>query len=139
MGIAISPVPLVAVILMLTPRGRANGIAEAFGRIGSIGVLTAPVAAFGGGMQTSGQPARQSWFGVVFFCRPSSSGGTAPARARKPNHRRGCRPSTSSTRQFRRTGRGAGLAHPKNPVLVVGGAIAGLLGDHHRITREGGF
>lgn len=72
-GIAISPVPLIAMVLMLaTPRGRTNGSAFAAAWTGSIALLAFLVVGLGGSMRTGGAPAAwTSWlklaFGVLFL------------------------------------------------------------------------
>jgi threonine/homoserine/homoserine lactone efflux protein len=65
-GIAISPLPIVAVVLMLvTPRGRVNGVAFVLGWIAGLAVVGAIVLAVAGGADASddGQPA--TWVSVL--------------------------------------------------------------------------
>ncbi|UGQ13969.1 GAP family protein [Yinghuangia sp. ASG 101] len=64
-GVAISPIPLIAIVLMLaTPRGRANGTAFTAGWIlalsGAVAALVAVGA--GGGADDGGQPATWTWW-----------------------------------------------------------------------------
>ncbi|HEY9332688.1 MAG TPA: GAP family protein [Streptomyces sp.] len=74
-GIAISPVPLIAVVLMLaTPRGRANGAAFTLGWMVTIGVITTVVVAAGSGADADngGSPATWTYWlklalGVLFL------------------------------------------------------------------------
>ena len=65
-GIAISPLPIVAVVLMLvTPRGRVNGVTFVLGWIAGLAVVGAIVLAVAGGADASddGQPA--TWVSVL--------------------------------------------------------------------------
>jgi len=66
LGIAISPLPIVAVVLMLvTPRGRVNGSAFVLGWIVGLAVLGAIVLALASGADASedGEPA--TWVSVL--------------------------------------------------------------------------
>ena len=71
-GVAISPLPLIVVILMLsTPRGRANGIAFALGWVVTLAVLGAVLVLVGGGARSGGGPATWTYWlklvlGVLF-------------------------------------------------------------------------
>ncbi|MGC5409885.1 GAP family protein, partial [Streptomyces sp. DT225] len=59
-GIAISPLPLIAVILMLaTPKGRTNGIAFTAGWVAGLAAVVAVVVAAGSGLHTEGE--KPSW------------------------------------------------------------------------------
>lgn len=65
-GVALSPVPIIAVVLMLaTPRGRANGIAFSLGWVAGLAIVSAIVLAAGGGSAAtdSGEPA--TWSSVL--------------------------------------------------------------------------
>lgn len=54
-GIALSPVPIIAVVLMLaTPRGRSNGLAFAIGWIAALTAVTVIVLVVSGGADDSG-------------------------------------------------------------------------------------
>jgi hypothetical protein len=68
-GVALSPLPIIAVVLMLTsPRARANGPAFVFGWLIGLGVVGALVLALAGpgGASEQGQPAAWvSWLKVV--------------------------------------------------------------------------
>jgi hypothetical protein len=68
-GVALSPLPIIAVVLMLTsPRARTNGPAFVFGWLIGLGVVGALVLAFAGpgGASEEGQPAAWvSWLKVV--------------------------------------------------------------------------
>jgi Sap, sulfolipid-1-addressing protein len=85
-GVALSPIPIIAVVLMLTtPRARANGPAFVLGWLLSLGVVGAVVLALAGSGDAgqSGQPATWvSWLklllGVLLLVvavRPSPSSG----------------------------------------------------------------
>ena len=63
-GVALSPVPIIAVVLMLgTPRARANGPAFLLGWITGLAIVgaTVLVASSGGNASESGEPA--DWVG----------------------------------------------------------------------------
>jgi threonine/homoserine/homoserine lactone efflux protein len=65
-GIAISPLPIVAVVLMLvTPRGRANGAAFVLGWVAGLAIVGAVVLtlASGAGASDEGEPA--TWVSIV--------------------------------------------------------------------------
>ena len=65
-GVALSPLPIVAVVLMLvTPRGRANGLAFVAGWIVGLAVVGAIVLAVAGkaGPSDDGSPA--TWVSVL--------------------------------------------------------------------------
>src|SRR5262245_29195066 len=62
-GVAISPVPIIAVVLMLaTPRGRSNGLAFGLGWIAGLAIVSAIVLLVGGS-DDGGAPA--DWTGWV--------------------------------------------------------------------------
>jgi hypothetical protein len=68
-GVAISPVPIIAVILMLsTPRARTNGPAFALGWIGGLVIVTTLVLLLSGGADEpeSGASTTVGWIKVVF-------------------------------------------------------------------------
>jgi threonine/homoserine/homoserine lactone efflux protein len=65
-GVALSPIPIIGVVLMLgTPRARANGLAFLLGWIGGLAVAGTVVLVLSGGADASegGQPA--NWLNVV--------------------------------------------------------------------------
>ncbi|MFG3049677.1 GAP family protein [Kitasatospora sp. NPDC048239] len=74
-GIAISPLPLIAVLLMLaTPRGKVNGTAFVLGWMVALGAVTAAVVLVGSGAGAAdeGAPARWTYWlkltlGVLFL------------------------------------------------------------------------
>ena len=130
-GIAISPVPLIAVILMLaTPRGRGNGIAFAVAWICSIGLLSALIVAFGGGMHTGDAPARWTlWLklalGLLFLLLAAKQWQGRPREGHPAET-----PGWMRTVDTFTPGKSGGLAvllavaNPKNLVLTVGGAVS---------------
>ncbi|MDH6707411.1 threonine/homoserine/homoserine lactone efflux protein [Kitasatospora sp. MAA19] len=130
-GIAISPLTLVAVILILaTPRGRANGLAFACGWVVGLAAMVAVVVAAGSGPGAGdATPSWSSWLklalGVLLVLmagrqwrdRPREGHITAP-------------PPWMRTVDRLTPGRSAALAvvlavaDPKNLVLAVGGAAS---------------
>ncbi|MFE0701049.1 GAP family protein [Streptomyces sp. NPDC058872] len=133
-GIAISPLPLVAVILMLaTPKGRANGIAFAAGwTVAVASVVTVVVLAGSGAGAAGGDGAPASWtlwlklaFGLVFLLL-----GLKQWRDRPPRGQEAPTPGWMKAVDTATPGKAAGLAaalviaNPKNLVLAVGGAVS---------------
>jgi threonine/homoserine/homoserine lactone efflux protein len=65
-GVALSPVPIIAVVLMLaTPRGRANGPAFIGGWLLGLGVVGAIVLAVSSGADASEADGPATWVGVL--------------------------------------------------------------------------
>ncbi|MEY9871479.1 threonine/homoserine/homoserine lactone efflux protein [Streptacidiphilus sp. MAP12-33] len=130
-GIAISPVPLIAVVLMLaTPRGRGNGSAFALGWVAALALVTSLIVAFGGGMRTGGEPARWTdWLklalGVLFLLLAAQQWRGRPREGQEAQV-----PGWMRTIDGFTPGKAAGLAvalvvaNPKNLVLLVGGAVS---------------
>src|SRR5215217_4520175 len=131
-GVALSPVPIIAVVLMLTtPRARANGPAFVLGWLVGLGVVGAVVLALAGpGASEEGQPATWvSWLKLVlglglllvaarqFRGRPHE-GEEAPLPKWMG--------AIDRFRAGQALGGGAALAgaNPKNLLLAVGGAAA---------------
>jgi hypothetical protein len=132
-GVALSPVPIIAVVLMLTtPRARANGPAFVLGWLLGLGVVGAVVLALAGpgGASEAGQPAAWvSWLKLVlgvllllvalrqFRGRPRGDEAAPLPKWMGAIHRFG--PGQA-------LGAGAVLAgaNPKNLLLAVGGAAA---------------
>ncbi|WP_033820407.1 GAP family protein [Kitasatospora sp. MBT63] len=130
-GIAISPVPLIAVILMLaTPRGQVNGTVFAVAWTVALAALTTVVVLAGSGPDTGGIRPAWSWWvrlaaGVVFVllgvrqwrARPRPGHVTAPP---------GWMQALDRFTPAKSAGLAAALviANPKNLVLVIGGAVA---------------
>ncbi|MFJ3222958.1 GAP family protein [Streptomyces sp. NPDC086783] len=133
-GIAISPLPLIAVILMLaTPKGHANGIAFTAGWLVSLAVLvTVVVLASSGGGASGDDDGPASWtlwlklgLGVLFLLMGVKQwkGRPREGHAAEP-------PGWMKAIDTFTPGKSAGLAaalavaNPKNLVLAVGGAVS---------------
>ncbi|MEV4614175.1 GAP family protein [Kitasatospora sp. NPDC049258] len=130
-GIAISPVPLVAVILMLaTPRGRTNGTAFTAGWVVALGALTTAVVLVGSGLDVGGPEPVWSWWvklaiGVLFLVigarqwrtRPREGHVTAPPRWMRAVDR--FTPAKSAGLAVALV-----VANPKNLVLAIGGGVS---------------
>ncbi|MEV7028239.1 GAP family protein [Kitasatospora sp. NPDC093558] len=130
-GIAISPQPLIAVILLpATPRGRANALALTAGWTATLGAIAAIVVAGGSRLGSEGGEPTWSWWlkltlGVLLVLlalmqwrdRPREGHVTAPPGWMRSVHRYTAPRSAAL---------GASLvaASPKNLVLAVGGAAS---------------
>ncbi|RKE05177.1 GAP family protein [Streptomyces sp. TLI_171] len=120
-GSAISPLPLIAVLLMPAVGGRVNRTAFVLGRVVTLGVVTAAVALLGSGAgaDDAGTPAR--WTCWLEFA-PGPLILLMGARQWKDRPREG--------REHALPGRAAGLAallsgaSPKNLVVAVGGGAS---------------
>jgi len=65
-GVALSPIPIIAVVLMLgTPRGRANGLAFVLGWVIGLAVVGAVVLSVAGGADANGDAEPATWVDVV--------------------------------------------------------------------------
>lgn len=133
-GIAISPLPLIAVILMLaTPRGRANGIAFTLGWTVSLAVLVTVIVLAGSGADASGgDDGPATWtlwlklgLGVLFLLLGAKQWKGRPREGQEAEPPGWMKAIDSFT-----PGKSAGLAaalavaNPKNLVLAVGGAVS---------------
>lgn len=135
-GIAISPLPLIAVILMLaTPNGRTNGLAFAAGWTVAPGLATAVLLLLGSGSgadasTSSGTPATwTSWLklalGLLFALLAVKQFTGRPRQGQQA-----ATPGWMKAIDQFTPGKAAGLsaalavANPKNLVLVIGGALA---------------
>lgn len=132
-GIAISPVPLIAVILMLaTPKGRVNGIAFTGGWVVALGLLVTVVVLAGSGADASGDGGPATWtlwlklgLGLLFLAL-----GAKQWRDRPREGEEAPAPGWMRAIDTFGPGRAAGLAaalvvaNPKNLVLAVGGAVS---------------
>jgi hypothetical protein len=133
-GIAISPLPLIAVILMLaTPKGRTNGIAFTAGWMLSLSALVTVIVLAGSGADASqgaGSPAAWTlWLklalGVLFLLmgakqwkdRPREGRDTQPSGWMKAIDR--FTPAKAAV-----LGAALAVANPKNLALAVGGAVS---------------
>lgn len=133
-GIAISPLPLIAVILMLaTPKGRANGMAFTAGWIVALAVLVTVVVLVGSGGDAShgdGGPGRWTYWlklalGLVFLVL-----GAGQWRRRPREGQEAAPPGWMRAIDGFSPAKSAGLAaalavaNPKNLVLAIGGAVS---------------
>jgi hypothetical protein len=133
-GIAISPLPLVAVVLMLaTPRGRANGLAFTGGWLASLALVAAVVVPAGSGAGstagTGGPAAWADWvklvLGALFLLIAAKQWKGRPREGREPEP-----PGWMAAIDHFSPAKSAGLAaalvlaNPKNLVLSVGGALS---------------
>ncbi|HUK94223.1 MAG TPA: GAP family protein [Gaiellaceae bacterium] len=131
--VAISPIPIVAMVLMLaTPRARTNGTAFAFGWIVGLSVLGAIVLVLATGNATEDSGAPATWvdvlnllFGLAFILLAVRTWLGRPKRGDEAEM-----PGWMDRVDDFTTGRsfGAGVVlsavNPKNLVLTVAGALA---------------
>ncbi|WP_411073010.1 GAP family protein [Streptomyces sp. cmx-4-25] len=133
-GIAISPLPLIAVILMLaTPNGRTNGIAFAAGWTAALGAATAVLVLAGSGADAStGSGGPAAWTGWVklalgvLFVLLAAKQFTGRPRQGQEAATPGWMKAIDQFTPVKAAGLSAALAvaNPKNLVLVIGGALA---------------
>ena len=132
-GVALSPVPIIAVVLMLgTPRGRANGPAFVLGWILGLAVVGTIVLLVAGGANASesGEPA--TWVGIVELVLGAALLGLAVRQWRGRPRRGDAGRLPSWMRTIDRVAPGRALAlgvalsavNPKNLLLTVGAASA---------------
>jgi threonine/homoserine/homoserine lactone efflux protein len=133
-GVAISPVPIIAVVLMLgTPRARANGPAFVVGWVLGLAVLGTAVLLLAGGADASehGEPA--TWVDVLKLVLGAllAFAGVKQWRARPRSGDTAELPKWMETVDTFGPGKAAGMAfllagiiNPKNLVLVVAAAAA---------------
>jgi threonine/homoserine/homoserine lactone efflux protein len=132
-GVAISPLPIVAVVLMrVTPRGRLNGPAFVAGWCVGLGIVGALVLTIAGGAGASGDSGPATWVDVLFLVL-----GVVlilvSARQWRGRPRHGEQPPTprwmgalDTFTPFKAGGAGVVLSalNPKNLLLAVAGAAA---------------
>lgn len=133
-GIAISPIPLIAMVLMLaTPRGRTNGTVFTLAWAVALGVVvTVVLASTSGGSALAGGGTPATWtswvklgFGILFFALAASQWRRRPAGGEGEGT-----PAWMKAVDTFTPVKAAGLAsapavaNPKNLVLTVGGALA---------------
>ncbi|MFC1442911.1 GAP family protein [Streptacidiphilus sp. N1-10] len=133
-GIAISPLPLIAVILMLaTPNGRTNGIAFAAGWTAALALTTAALVLLGSGADASSgddTPATwASWLKLalgLLFALLAVKQFTGRPRDGQETQAPGWMKAIDQFTPAKAAALSAALAvaNPKNLVLVVGGALA---------------
>ncbi|MFD4373384.1 GAP family protein [Streptomyces sp. NPDC058486] len=133
LGIAISPLPLIAVILMLaTPKGRANGVAFTLGWVLSVAAVVTVVVLAGSGADASGDDGPAAWalwlklaLGVLFLLLAAKQWRDRPREGQEAGM-----PGWMKAIDTFTPGKAAGLAaalviaNPKNLVLAVGGAVS---------------
>jgi cytochrome c biogenesis protein CcdA len=132
-GVAISPLPIVAVVLMLVSRrGRVNGPAFVVGWVGGLAIVGAIVLAVssGAGASDSGEPA--TWVSIVKLALGVLLllVGVRQWRGRPRDHSEGGMPkwmgALDTFTPVKAAGASALLAglNPKNTLLAIGGATA---------------
>ena len=132
-GVAISPLPIVAVVLMLvTPRGRVNGPAFLIGwwaGLAAVGVLVLAVSS-GAGASSDGAPATWvSWvqliLGVLLLLVAARQWRSRPAGDEQPAPPKWMGALDGIT-PLKAVGAGVALSalNPKNLLLAVAGAVA---------------
>ncbi|WP_433891173.1 GAP family protein [Streptomyces sp. CA-111067] len=133
-GIAISPVPLIAMVLMLaTPRARSNGLAFTAAWAVALGVVvTAVLLASSGGRASAGDGDPATWtlwvklgLGVLFLAMAVLQWRGRPAEG-QPASTPGWMKALDTFTPLKAAGLAAALAvaNPKNLVLTVGGALS---------------
>ncbi|MFD6762288.1 GAP family protein [Streptomyces roseolus] len=132
-GIAISPLPLIAVILMLaTPKGRSNGIAFTAGWILAVAAVVTVVVLAGSGADAAGDDGPATWtrwlklaLGALFLLL-----GAKQFKGRPREGHEATTPGWMKAIDTFTPAKSAGLAaalvvaNPKNLVLAVGGAVS---------------
>ena len=146
-GVAVSPLPIVAIILLLaTPRGRANGSLFAVGWLVGLSVLGAVVLLLAGPADPSddGQPAAWTgWLkvllGVLLLLLAARQWGARPAEGAEPEMPRWMA-GLDRLRPGQALGLGALLSavNPKNGGLTIAAAAsiagAGLAGGQQAVA-----
>ena len=132
-GVALSPVPIIAVVLMLaTPRGRANGPAFLAGWIAGIAVLGTIVLLIASGASASKHGAPATWvsilkivLGVLLLLLAAKQWRGRPRGEGEPRLPAWMKAIDKFT-AVRSTAMGIALSavNPKNLLLVVGAAAA---------------
>ncbi|MEU2823134.1 GAP family protein [Streptomyces bacillaris] len=132
-GIAISPVPIIAVVLMLaTPRGRTNGISFTAAWVLTLGALSTAVVLLGSGAgaHTGGQTASWvSWVklaaGVLFVLLGAKQWKGRPREGQEAELP-GWMKAIDTFTPVKAAGLAAALSalNPKNLVLAIGGAVS---------------
>ena len=131
-GVALSPLPIIAVILMLVSKGaRVNGPAFVAGWllglaiIGAIVLLIAGPASASAGSRRRGSACSSCWWGSHCCCWPSASGAVAPRPTRSRQHPNGLGAIEAFT-PAKALGAGALLAgaNPKNALLAIAAAAS---------------
>ncbi|MET8488064.1 GAP family protein [Streptomyces tendae] len=132
-GIAISPIPIIAVVLMLaTPRGRVNGTAFALSWVVCVAAVVTVIVLLGSGADASGDDGPADWtlwvklvLGVLFLLLGGKQWAGRPREGHEADQ-----PGWMKAIDRFTPGKAAGLAavlavaNPKNLVLAVGGAVS---------------
>jgi Sap, sulfolipid-1-addressing protein len=130
-GVAISPLPLIAIILMLaTPHGRANGLAFTAGWMATLAALGVVMLLIGGGAHTNGEPATWTYWlklalGALFAVMAAKQWRDRP----RPGHEAAAPRWMTAVDKFT-PGKAAGIsallsgANPKNLALTIGGVAS---------------
>jgi Sap, sulfolipid-1-addressing protein len=130
-GIAISPLPIIVIVLMLsTPKGKANGTAFAVGWVAALAVVASLIVGFGGGAKSDGEPATWVYWvklaiGVLFAALALKQWLSRPRAGHEAKT-----PAWMATIDSVTPGKAAGLsallsaANPKNLALIVGGSVS---------------
>ena len=129
-AVALSPIPIVAVVLMLgTPRARSNGPAFALGWVaGLVAVSIVVVVVLGGSSQPGPEPRRRSTgsrsrSGRSSCSWPRGSGGNGRRKERIPPCRRGSLDRRGHAGEGARARCSSG-ANPKNLALTAAAAAS---------------
>jgi threonine/homoserine/homoserine lactone efflux protein len=144
-GVALSPIPIIAIILMLaTPKGRSNGIAFSVGWIaGLVAVSVVVLLLAGGADSSSGTNAGVNWIklalGVVFLVMAGGQWRNRPTAGQPPRMPKWME-SIDSFSPAKSGGLGVVLsaANPKNLALTFAAAAsiaqAGLSGGESAVA-----
>lgn len=132
-GIAISPLPLIAVILMLaTPKGRPNGLAFTAGWIVAVAAVVTVVVLAGSGADAAGDDGPATWtlwlklaLGVLFLLLGAKQWKNRPREGHE-SPTPGWMKAIDTFTPAKAAGLAVALvvANPKNLVLAVGGAVS---------------
>jgi threonine/homoserine/homoserine lactone efflux protein len=132
-GVAISPMPVIAVVLMLgTPRARANGLAFAFGWVAGLTVVGAVVLLVADGNTTDSSGAPATWasllkllFGVLFLLLAARIWHKRPRPGQEASMPKWMQ-AIDGFAAGKSLGAGAALAglNPKNLALTIAAATA---------------
>lgn len=132
-GIAISPLPLIAVILMpATPQGRSNGVAFTAGWVLAVAAVVTVVALAGSGANASDGDGPAPWtlwlklaLGVLFLLLGAKQWSGRP-REGQDAEPPGWMKAIDTFTPVKAAGLAVALviANPKNLVLAVGGAVS---------------
>lgn len=133
-GVAISPVPIVAVVLMLaTPRGRVNGPAFVLGWVAGLAILGTVVLLVSSGADASSNGAPATWVSVLKLVLGAAGllGAVAQWRGRPKGDAAPALPKWMSAMDQLGGGKALGMGallssvNPKNLLITVG-AAAGI-------------